>query len=260
VELLGPFLVRVSGWLKFLEQRASQLEGFLITQTPRFNEECIESLVKHAPGLTGLRLSRVGQLNDDWVPHLIRFSNLTSLDLSYTSASLTDQSVVELLEAIGSNLALLNLSGNEELTDATLLDGILPNTKSLASLSLADLPIMTDQGFAELFNNWDSNPALEYLDVSRNHLPESAAFQAILKHSGTALLELLLNGWKGIPNDVLLKLGERAPKLVKVDFGFCRGVDNFVIKGLLDSCEKLQEIKCYGCNHVTIDCPRKVRV
>lgn len=257
VELLGPFLIRVPGWLTFLEERGPQLEGFLITQSPRFNHECIEALVRDAPGLIELRLSRVGKLNDDWVPHLTKFTNLTALDLSYTSTSLSDQGIIDLLEVLGQNLTTLNLSGNEELTDAALLDGILAHTKNLNSLSLADAPLVTDQGFAELFNNWTENPPLEYLDFGRDHLPESAALQAILKHSGSVLVKLSINGWKDLSNEVLLKLGEQALNLVEVDLGFCRSVDNFVMQGLLDSCEKIQEIKCYGCNRVTIDCPRK---
>ena len=46
--------------------------------------------------------------------------------------------------------------------------------------------------------------------------------------------------------------------LVNVNLGWCRGVDGFVIKSLLDGCERLEEIMCYGCNRVTQNCPRKV--
>lgn len=260
VELLGPFLIRIPGWLTFIERRGPQLKGFLITQSPRFNNECMESLVRYAPGLTELRLSEVGRLEDDWLPHIGRFSNLTSLDLSYPSTSLHDEPLTNLLETIGTNLRHLNLSGHEELTDATLLDGILAYTKSLVSLSLANLPLITDQGISELFNSWKENPPLEHLNLSRIHLAQTNALLSVLAHSGKGLKELVLNGWKDTSNEALLKLGEQLPQLEKIDLGWCRGVDNFVMKGLLDSCENLQEIKCYGCNRVTIDCPHKVCV
>ena len=55
-----------------------------------------------------------------------------------------------------------------------------------------------------------------------------------------------------------MELGAKAPGLTKIDVGWCRGVDDFVIKGLLEGCERLKEIKCYGCNRVTENCPRKV--
>ncbi|KAF8521405.1 RNI-like protein [Hysterangium stoloniferum] len=260
IELLGPFLVRIAGWISFIEKTGPQLVGFLINQSPRFDLDCITALVTHARQLTELRLAEVGKLADDWIPHIATLSNLTSLELSNPTHSLSDEAVVQLLEAVGSGLTHLNLSGNEGITDTSLLDGILPNMTKLASLVLSNLPLVTDQGFAELFNSWTANPPLEVLDLSRNHLPASAALSAVATHSAQSLTHLSINGWKGASKEALLELGEKTTHLIKIDFGWCRGADDFLIKALLEAAPGLQEIKCYGCNRVTIDCPRKSTV
>ncbi|KAF8583143.1 RNI-like protein [Ramaria rubella] len=260
VELLGPFLVRVPGWISFFERMGPRLRGFLITQSPRFDLECVETLVKYSPTLKELRLSEIGKLSDEFIPHLATLSHLTYLDLSKPSHSLSDDAVQELLQAVGTNLTHLSLTGNEALTDATLLDGILPHVTNLISMSLSNVPLVTDQGFSEFFNSWSENPPLEYLDLSRNHLPSSAALAATLAHSAKGLSELSINGWREASTESLLELGSKASNLTKIDLGWCRGVDDFVIKGLLDGCGKLREIKCYGCNRVTENCPRKSSV
>ena len=259
IELLGPFLVRVPGWVSFFERTGPHLRGFLITQSPRFDMQCIEALVRHAPGLMELRLSEIGKISDEYLPHIATLSNLVHLDLSNPACSLGDDSVIELLKAIGPKLTYLNLSGNEELTDATLLDGILPCVTQLESLALSNVPLLTDQGVAEFFNSWSANMPLEILDLSRNHLPSSNALTAVLSHSSRGLRELTINSWRETSNEALLEIGKKASGLVKIDVGWCRDVDVFVVKGLLDGCDNLQEIKCYGCNRVTENCPRKVR-
>ncbi|GJJ14915.1 hypothetical protein Clacol_009185 [Clathrus columnatus] len=257
IELLGPFLVRVEGWKAFLERLGPQLQGFLITQSPRFDESCLEILTNVATNLTELRFSEFGKLSDDWVESLGKLTNLTSLDISYPSTSLNDDALVTLLNSLGSNLTHLNLSGNSDLSDVTLLTGILPNMKRLDSLSLANVPLVTDAGLAQLFTEWTDNPPLENIDLSRNHLAGSSALEALLTHSGQVLTTLNINGWKDASTTVLLDIGKKAPGLVKIDLGWCRGVDNFVIKELLDACGNLQEVKCYGCNRVTTDCPQR---
>ena len=264
IELLGPFLVRAAAWISFFERSGARLRGFLITQSPRFDTACIAALAQHAPHLAELRLAEIGNLSA-FTPHIATLSHLTALELSYPPPaqqqhSLNDEAAQALLRAVGGTLRRLDLSGNEELTDATLLDGVLAHVAGLESLALADVPLVTDQGVAELFNSWTANPPLEFLDLSRNHLPSSAALAAVLSHSASGLRELRINSWRETSNAALLELGTRGLGLVKVDLGWCRGVDDFVIKGLLDGCERLEEIRCYGCNRVTENCPRKVCV
>lgn len=258
IELLGPFLVRPDGWKTFFQRLGPQLQGFLITQSPRFDESCLNALTDVAVNLTELRLSEIGKMSNDWVDSLCKLTSLTSLEITYPSVSLSDDALVKLLESLGPNLVHLNLAGNSELSDASVLTGILPNVRKLNSLGLANIPLLTDKGLAEFFNTWTNNPALEVLDASKDHLVSSDTLEALLAHSGSKLTTMNANGWKDVSNATLLELGKKAPKLVSVDLGWCRGVDNFVIKELLDNCKQLKEIKCYGCNKITTDCPRRV--
>lgn len=260
IELLGPFLVRVDGWVTFLQRVGPQLQGFLITQSPRFDENCLTTLTDVAANLTELRLSEIGKMSDNWIDSLCKLTNLTSLEITYPAASLSDDSLVELLKNLGPNLVHLDFSGNSDLSDTTIRSGILSHAKNLNHLGLANTPLVTDGGIAEFFQSWTDNPALEFINLSKNHLLTTDALEALLAHSGTRLSFLNINNWKDTSTAALSTIGKKAPQLVKVDLGFCRGVDNFVMKELLDSCENVQEIKCYGCNKVTSDCPRRVSV
>jgi DNA repair protein RAD7 len=259
LELLGPFLVHKEVWIDFFAARgkAMPLEGFLITQSPRFDVECVESLVNNHPNLKELRLSDIGKMEDAFLPHIATLVNLASLELS-NAPGLSDDAVNKLLSDVGAKLISLDLSGNEALTDLVLSEGIQKHCRLLNNLQLRNLPELTDSGVAALFTSWD-NQAIRTINFSRCHELSSTALTALLSHSGKDLIELSLNGWKETSNEALLALGSQAPILEALDIGWCREVDNFVIKQLLEDCQRLRWIKCYGCNRLTESCPRKVR-
>ncbi|KAG8902903.1 hypothetical protein FRB99_003962 [Tulasnella sp. 403] len=259
IELLGPFLVRKEGWAKFLEAVGPRLEGFLVTQSPRFDVSCLEALVQHIPPtqLKELRLSEFGNLKDEWLPSLAAFTQLTYLDLSYSTDSLTDEPVVQLLSAVGANLRHLDLSGHVLLTDKVLVDGIGRHTTVLESLSLCALEQLTDVGVAQLFKELPPEQRLRHADFTRNHALADEALQALLMHSGSALVELSINSWKETSSELLMDVAQYLPRIVYLDVGWCRGVDDFVVKAVLDGCPDLKTVKCYGCNRVTANCPKR---
>ena len=80
----------------------------------------------------------------------------------------------------------------------------------------------------------------------------------LLKHSGPKLQELDINSWKAVSNQTLLTIGESAKALKKLDIGYCREVDDFVIKEIMEGCENIAEIMVFGCNKLTLNCPKKV--
>jgi len=183
--------------------------------------------------------------------------------LSYPGAdtSLTVDGVVDLLEALGPQLEHLNLSGHDALEDDVFTRGLGKHAVQLKSLALAGLTAVTDEGVAKFFTSWVGvNPALERFDMSRCHLLSSAALDALLEHSGTSLVEININSWKDTDTDTLSRIAESVPRLEKLNIGFCRGVDDFVIKSLVEGpCKAhLKEIKVYGCNRLTENCPRTV--
>ena len=260
LDVLGPFLVRADGWVKLFEGKGAQLEGFLIIQSPRFDQACIEALGEHCTSLTDLRLCQISKMSDEFLPHIAKLQHLTSLDLSSPAHSLGDEAVAELLEQVGSNLTSLDLSGNIELTDAFLKDGMRKHVPNLTTLTLNNLPLITDIGISDLFNTYTmkNHPPLHKISLARNHNLAGDALTSLLEHSGLGLSDLDINSWKDVSQDALKLIGERAKILQTLDIGWCRAVDDFTVKAVLDGCERIKAIKVYGCNRLTQACPYKV--
>ena len=267
IELLGPFLVRPPAWKKFFTTHPN-LEGFLITQSPRFDIDCVTALVEHCPGIKDLRLKEIGKIDDAFLEQIQELGGLRHLDISDPSHSCSEGAVVSLLAAVGSGLSYLNVSKHSALTDTFLTNGLLSHTGKLADLTISHLPELTDTGVGEFFDEWDANGPLNVLDASRNEALGDFALAGILKHSGHKLTQLNINGWKDISGDALNTIGRLGVELRKLDVGFCRAVDDFIVKMWLEgekkrgvqtgACRALEELKVWGCNRVTSACPRKV--
>jgi DNA repair protein RAD7 len=258
LELLGPFLVHSAAWISFFEAHP-KLEAFLITQSPRFDLECMRSLVQSCTGLRNLRLKEVGKLDDDFLLEIATLGDqLHSLDLSDPATPCSEKAFITLLSAVGKNLRLLNLSGHTDLTDALCIDGLVENVHRLTSLSLSNIPELTDDGLASFFAQWQ-NMALTSIDLSRNPALGSATLQALLTHSGELLSSLNINGWRFVSPEALDEIPKRAKELKQLDVSWCRAADDFWMKEMLAECKSLQEVRCYGCNQLSVNCPRKVR-
>ena len=291
LELFAPYLVRAEAWQAFLTAKGPQLTGFLITNSPRFDEACMLALLEHCTKLEELKLSEIGKLTDSWLKDLYQLTLLRSLTLSRSVESLTDQPVVELLGKIGARLEHLDLSGNDELTDVLLRDGIGRNCTSLQRLALSGVTQLTDEGAAAFFNQWKqdegesykakdtedrmdvdlpvTNRPLSSIDLSQNPELGTNALLALLQHSGPELLKLSINGWKSTEEKALNAFTQYAPKLEELDVGWCREIDDFVIGRFLGmsqkdedrrsaGCVNLKVLKVHGCNRVTSACPTRV--
>lgn len=268
IELLGPFLVHPSAWAAFFEAHPC-LEAFLITQSPRFDLECIKALVANCgEQLKELRLKEIGKMDDAFLEEIAKVKKLTSLDISDPSHSCSQDTVIDLLSAVGSALVHLNLSKHNLLTDEFLEQGLKPHTRVLESLVLSHLPELTDKGVSDFFSTWTENPPLVSLDLSRNPALASDALVSVLKHSGEKLQVLDINGWKGVGEAALRDVARLGKQLRRVDVGWCREMDDFIAKawmeegvdskGRVRGCDKLEELKVWGCNKITERCPRKV--
>ncbi|KAF8162684.1 hypothetical protein B0H34DRAFT_692552 [Crassisporium funariophilum] len=267
IELLGPFLVRPLGWQSFFKSHPN-LEAFLITQSPRFDDACVKSLVENCPGLKELRLKEIGHMNDVFLKEIRGFKKgLQYLDLSDPSQSCGEDAMIALLRSVAcKSLSHLNLSKHDLLSDEFLSKGLLPFTKILRSLTLSYLPELTDTGVSTFFSDW-TNAALVSIDLSRNDQLGNAALESLMKHSGSQLEELNVNGWKEVGEDALMMVGRLGKELKRVDVGWCREMNDFVMKFWLEGeivrraskggCTKLEEIKVWGCNKITHACPRK---
>jgi len=268
LELLGPFLVRPAAWQAFFKSHP-KLEAFLVTQSPRFNEACMASLVKNCPGITDLRLKEIGHMNDSFLSQIkLLKGGLRHLDLSDPTESCHESAMIVLMRSIGKSLTHLNVSKHSLLGDQFLSKGLQPHAKTLQSLTLTHLPELTDEGVSNFFTAW-KNPPLLSLDLSRNEVLGSLALQSLVNHSGKQLEELNINGWKDVGEDALKVIGLLASELKKLDVGWCRAVDDFLLKMWFEGelvrgvhkggCGNLQEVRVWGCNKVSHSCPRKVR-
>jgi len=266
LELLGPFLVRSPSWQKFFKSHTI-LESFLITQSPRFDLDCAASMVKNCKGLKHLRLKEIGKLDDDFLEELEGLGgSLRLLDLSDPSKSCSEEARISLLGVIGTSITHLNLSKHVFMSDTFLEDGLKPYARSIEHLSLAHLPELTDQGVADFFDTWEA-PPLQYINLARNHELSSKALESLLKHSGSRLQDLTVNGWKNVEEPALRLIGRYGVEIRTLDVGWCRAMDNFILKLLLDGeevhgvrrggCPRLKEVKIWGCNKITDDCPGK---
>ena len=257
LELLGPFLVRVPAWVHFFQSRP-QLEALLLHQSPRFDLECMSTLSTCCPNLKELRLKEIGKLDDTFLPYISSFQQLEQLDVSSPSPSCqcSEDGLIALLEKLGERLTHLDISGYDELGDGLLNLGIQKYAPNLVSLRLDNLPTLTDEGVAMFFHAWRPS-VLSALSIARAPNVGTQALPALLDCAGSTLSALCINAWRETTAEALSRIGE-ARELRTLDVGWNRDVDNFVIKAILDGCPKLEEIKCWGCNRLTAECPRKV--
>lgn len=227
------------------------------------------SLVKNCPGITDLRLKEIGHMNDSFLSQIkLLKGGLRHLDLSDPTESCHESAMIVLMRSIGKSLTHLNVSKHSLLGDQFLSKGLQPHAKTLQSLTLTHLPELTDEGVSNFFTAW-KNPPLLSLDLSRNEVLGSLALQSLVNHSGKQLEELNINGWKDVGEDALKVIGLLASELKKLDVGWCRAVDDFLLKMWFEGelvrgvhkggCGNLQEVRVWGCNKVSHSCPRKVR-
>ncbi|THH34122.1 hypothetical protein EUX98_g168 [Antrodiella citrinella] len=266
LELLGPFLVRVPAWLTFFKSHP-QMDAFLITQSPRFDIECMKALTDNCKNLTELRLKEIGKMSDEFLECVAQFKHLTSLELSYpgTPDALSEEALIDLMSSVCGGLSYLDLSNNISITDAFLYQGIKPfATERLSTLILANMPDLTDAGVAEFFDTCEAEsnntPQLSHLNMSRNHDLSGLALEALLKHSGATLTHLNINGWKGVPQDALKRISRTCPDLTFLDMSWCREADDWIVKDLMERCERMQELKVWGCQRITKEIPRRRNV
>lgn len=290
IDLFGPFLVRRAGWVTFFSSHPN-LESFRITQSPRFDLDCMQAMVKHCPSITELRLKEVERLDDGFLLEIRKFEKgITVLDLSDPCrASCSEAALIELMIVTGPTLTLLDLSGNHEVTDRFLIEGLGPHMRVLTTLALNDIPQLTDEGVGKFFEEWRiitpwikpsfkgkgkrkskadtahmvlevdhvPNPPLIKAEFSRNHNLGSASLAAIIAHSRTNLISLSINGWSSTSSSALSQIST-AKQLRELDVGWCREMNDEVMEKILNECGELNQIKCWGCSQLTDCCPRKV--
>jgi len=244
IELGGPFLVTKSCYMQFFEARGPQLEELTITDTFRVDADVISSLVDNCPNLKELRLRQIVKLDNEAVRLLTGLTNLKVLEISDPGEDVQDGAVIDVLNSVGSGLRELDLSGCMLLTDQTLL-AIRQCCPRLNTFSLTEAEDVTDEGVAQLFRNWDINPGLQYVNLSRLRKLTYFGIEAILEHSGRALEVLNINSCPLQPNawSFWWQEGTKLERLRSLDVGFVRSVNDAVVEKLCGICPNLGELK-----------------
>ena len=207
-------------------------------------------------------------MNDSFLSQIkLLKKGLRRLDLADPTESCTESAMIALMRSIGKSLTYLNVSKHSLLGDKFLSNGLQPHAKALQSLTLSYLPELTDEGVSQFFGAW-KNPPLTSLDISRNEVLGDLSLKSLVKHSGKQLEELNINGWKDVSEPALKSIGLVAKQLKKLDVGWCRAMDDFLLKMWFEGemvqgvqkggCGSLQEVKVWGCNKISHSCPRKV--
>ncbi|KAF9244250.1 RNI-like protein [Melanogaster broomeanus] len=254
--LLGPFLVRSEAWIEFFRAKPD-LRSLRITQSPRFDLECAESLAKNCVKLEELQLKEIGQLNDAFVDPLCALPPLRLLNLSNPGIGIEESGWLQLLERHGSTLASFDPSWHEAFTDVVLEQGIRQYARVMSELKLEGLPSLTDEGVAHFFENWKQpawDPSLPthpsmFLSLARSNALSSATLTALLTHSAPSLVSLNLNGLGSLSVESLGQLKDAAG-LRWLDVGWCREMDDFIMKDVVSNMPNLGEVKLWGCSRV----------
>lgn len=246
IELHAPFLVRKEAWIELFRAAGARLEGFLVTQSPRIDKETVHELVKNCPNLTELRLSEIGKLDSGMLEELKPLERLRLLDISSPPDSLTDDAIINLLEAVGDSIEELNLADNFDLTDA-ILPAIVKYCPRLQSLCLRNLTELTDQGVTAFFGSLQAkgHQGLRCIDMEKGHELSDSALGALIAHSGETIEWLSLLGWREVALEALNAL-VKCKNLKYLDVGWCRAVNNFWVKDVLDGCNAIEQVRVWG--------------
>lgn len=249
LDLYGPYLVRKEAWLAFLRTCGARLTTLRLRETPRFDVECIEALVTHAPHLRELGLAQMGALDDSGVRALQALANLHTLDVSQPGvsqpgvppSSLTDEGLVPFLEARGAQLRSLNLSLNDALTDATL-SRLGPSTIHLVADGLTRV---SDAAWVKAARTLQ---ALEH--VSLMHCGISDVVLCALAAHAPRLRILNINSNDALTPAALEALAEAAPPLEELDVGFVRCMDDALLLRLVKAMPTLRRVYLFGCPRI----------
>lgn len=262
LELDGPFLVTNSTWKDLIKNIGFRLEAFSLCETHRFDLDCMNQLVESCPNLKVLRLSRIGQLDDEWIPVIAKLQRLQVLEISWPSpgCSVTTAPVSELIQAVGSNLKELTLQGCALLTDEVLTDAIMPHCGKLTALNLNECDGFTSEGIKALFDGWvekKSNAGLTDLNLTRCTKLNDEAIESALCHSRATLSALSVNSLDELSSKSLEAIageGEGVSPCLSLrsfDCGFVRALDDIVMDKLVQSCKALEILKVWGCHKLT---------
>ncbi|PFH53518.1 hypothetical protein AMATHDRAFT_187532 [Amanita thiersii Skay4041] len=232
----------------------------------------IKLLRKLGPRLEALNLSGHDSITDEFIEDGLGkwMGRLERLCLS-ACPEITDRAVSRLFNSwagtddITADEPVINPDSEDDIDDA--MDGVNGPVRSWNRVprnrALQDrlrLPSLLDRDEAPCMNR-----PLVSIELGRNSSLGTRSLLSIIRHSGSHLEILDMNGWKDVTVEALQEIGKHALQLKKLDVGWCRALDDFILASWIGigitvegsdakvdgGCLKLTEIKVWGCNRVT---------
>ncbi|KAH7318206.1 hypothetical protein B0I35DRAFT_431535 [Stachybotrys elegans] len=260
--LHGANLLSEEKWHSYLEAKGETLRRLQIYCTDRHvGDETIKVLQQHCPNLVKLKIQNNQKLTEEGVKAIGGIPSLKHVGL-WLQNKISAQVLTHMITKVGRNLETLSLKAMP-VSDDSVLDAIHKNCRSLVKLRITDSEAMTDQGFADLFTDWQ-NPPLQFIDVQKcRHLDSTiptanpdgvglcdAGFKALMKHSGQKLKILNVHACRHISQEAFEEVfSETAvyPCLEKLEISFCGEVTDFILGSIFRSCPSIKEVNVFGC-------------
>lgn len=266
LSLHGANLLTTECWSRFLTTKGSSLNALKVYATDKgFNDDVVALLANSCPGLTRLKIHGNQELSSDGVKAIGQIKSLEHLSMRLQQ-KITPKTLVHLARDLGKNLVTFSLRQVPEATDE-LLTTLKNNCTKLKKLRIRDSEAMTDEGFVDLFTDWQNVPlqivdfeACRQMDAARpRENPDkvglcSDGFRALMGHSGRSIHQLNVASCRHISKEAfedVFSENRTYKELTRIDISFCEEVDDFVVGCIFRSCPALREILVWGCMKVT---------
>ena len=262
LKLDGPFLINEETWDKFFEIMKGRLQEFHISNTHRFTDKNLGSLLQNCHNeLISVGFSRLDSLfNYAILPQYLTNSNFHTLviEYPYNEDDVTDEVIINILGQVGLSLKHLVLKQCDELTDSVVVNGLtaflcgVDNVNStLEVLELEGLDQLTNDSLVYFFSQ-TSLPFLKRCSLMRCiEVGDDAITELFLNSARDSLVSLNLNSLKNLTSTPFSVL--KCDDLESIDLGFVRCIDDKVMETLCNQNVKLHLIEIFGDNLVTKD-------
>ncbi|KAK1977164.1 hypothetical protein LZ30DRAFT_601935 [Colletotrichum cereale] len=261
----GANLISDSSWTMFILTKGADLESIQVYYTDRhFGDEILNQLSINCPKLNRLKVYHNQKVTNVGVRAIGDIKTLKHLGL-HLQHDISPKSLSHMIRGAGQRLETLSLRKMPKANDE-VLTAIKNTCRSLRKFRITDSEKMTDEGFADLFTDWE-NPAIDIIDFQKcRHLEStiprdnpdgvglcSDGFRALMKHSGGKLKNLNIHACRHIKREAfedVFSKDDQYPHLAKLEISFIEDVDDFVLGRIFRSCPNIREINVFGCMKV----------
>ncbi|KAG0663418.1 hypothetical protein C6P45_000865 [Maudiozyma exigua] len=260
IKLDGPFLINEETWIKFFEIMRGRLEEFHVSNTHRFTDKALDSLLQNChKELKSIGFSRLDSLfNYSILPQYLTNKDFHTLVLEYpyNEEDVTDEVIINILGQVGSSLNHLILRQCDELTDSMIVNGMNAflngengENDKLETLVLESLDQITSDSLVYFFSQI-SLPSLKECSLLRCiEVGDDALVELFLNSASNSLVQLNLNSLKNLSSKIFTLL--KCENLGSIDLGFVRCIDDATLETICKQNLKLQLIDVFGDNLVT---------